>query len=94
MDEREQVVGRSLLRATAYAERFCFQSAVFAASLSPVHRALLEKGAPTVAWKKRRPNRSLVPGLYFVRSTRTLQPHGSTYMSQLPSIMGFIFTFG
>ncbi|GAH42280.1 unnamed protein product [marine sediment metagenome] len=31
---------------------------------------------------------------HFVRSTRTLQPHGSTYISQLPSSIGLIFTFG
>ena len=31
---------------------------------------------------------------HFVRSTRTLQPHTSTYISQLPTSIGLIFTFG
>ena len=29
-----------------------------------------------------------------VRLTRTLQPHGSTYISHAPTIIGFTFTFG
>ena len=31
---------------------------------------------------------------HLVRWTRTLQPQGSTYISQLPSSMGLILTFG